>query len=146
MSKYYLLFKVLQTITGCLLKAFQTLQHLYYPCQTTNVKKTFHMDKRNGKRIFGFKNALVSSSALSCPNSSDVFVLDTDPSKFAIRAVPSQKDCNGMEKVIHFASNSLSKAEQKCCAMRRELHYISFFRHYLLGKKFVVRTDHRSMV
>ena len=76
------------------------------------------------------------------------FVLDTDASKFGIGAVISQRLPEGTEKVVHFASNRLSKAEINYCANRKELlaviHYVKQFSHYLLGKQFIIRTDHKS--
>ena len=46
-------------------------------------------------------------------------------------------------------SNKLTKSEQNYCATRKELlavvKYVEFFYHYLIGKKFIIRTDHRSL-
>ena len=75
--------------------------------------------------------------------------MDTDASKCGIGGVLSQMDEDGNEKVIYFASNKLSKVEENYCATRKELlaviKYVEFFYHYLVGKRFIVRTDHRSL-
>jgi len=95
------------------------------------------------------KEALSSSSVLHTPIPSETFLLDVDASKMSIGAVLSQVDSNGVEKPIHFASNKLSKAEQNYCTTRRELlavvRYVKFFHHYLVGRKFQIRTDHKSL-
>jgi hypothetical protein len=77
------------------------------------------------------------------------FVLDTDASDVVIGAVLSQEQ-DGELRVISYASNSLSVAQRNYCTTRKELlavvHYTSHFRHYLLGRPFVVRTDHGSLM
>lgn len=64
-----------------------------------------------------------------------------------ISTVFSQKQNKG-EKVIAYFSRVLSKAEKNYCTTRRELLAIvdalKSFRHYLIGGKFFIRTDHLS--
>ena len=75
--------------------------------------------------------------------------MDTDASDTGIGAVLSQKDDNGTEHVIAYASRVLSKAERRYCVTRRELLAVVFFLHhfrpYLLGRRFTLRTDHGSL-
>ena len=44
---------------------------------------------------------------------------------------------------------TLTKSERKYCVTRKELlavvHFVKYFRHYLYGKRFKVRTDHDSL-
>ena len=51
--------------------------------------------------------------------------------------------------MIAYASRVLSKAERRYCVTRKELlavlTFIQHFRHYLLGKLFLLRTDHGSL-
>ena len=67
-----------------------------------------------------------------------------------ISAVLSQVDDSGAERVICYASRSLSRQEQRYCVTRRELlavvEFTQHFRHYLLGRKFILRTYHGSLV
>ena len=85
---------------------------------------------------------------LSYPNAEDVFVLDTDASGHAIGAVLSiiQKDC---EKVICYGSYGLTPEQRKYCVTIRELLSVVRFtrqcRHYVLGYKFLLCTDHNSL-
>lgn len=94
------------------------------------------------------KQMLSSSLILSFPKEEGEFLLDTDASNIGIGAVLSQKQ-EGKEKVIAFFSRVFSKTERNYCVTRRELlaiiDAIKFFRHYLLGRKFLIRTDHISL-
>ncbi|KAK3106230.1 hypothetical protein FSP39_015710 [Pinctada imbricata] len=94
------------------------------------------------------KRKLIESPILAYPNFTETFILDTDASDKGIGAVLSQ-NIDGNERVIAYASRTLSKAEQKYCVTRKELlavvHYVKYFRHYLYGRQFRIRTDHGSL-
>jgi hypothetical protein len=94
------------------------------------------------------KDAMTSAPILAMPTDDDDYTLDTDASDFAIGAVLSQKQ-NGIERVIAYASRSLDRREQNYCVTRRELlaivHFLKYFKQYLLGRKFKVRTDHAAL-
>ena len=94
------------------------------------------------KSFENVKKSLCTTAILHCTDPKKTFILDTDASKCVIGGVLSQIDEDGNEKVIYFASNKLSKVEENYCAMRK---YVEFFYHYLVGKRFIVRTDHRSL-
>ena len=74
------------------------------------------------------KSALTTPPVLSFPSNNVLFILDTDASNEAIGAVLSEISENGNEFLIQFAST------------RKELlavvHYMKWFRHYLLGRNF----------
>ena len=92
---------------------------------------------------------LVSAPVLAFPDCSRPFILDTDARDSGIGAVLSQVQDDGTERVIAYASRTLSKAERRYCVTRRELLaavvFIRQFRSYLLGNKFTLRTDHGSL-
>ena len=94
------------------------------------------------------KHMLVTAPILAHPDFTKPFILDTDASNLAIGAVLSQKFGN-TEKVIAYASRTLTKSERKYCVTRKELlalvHFVKYFRHYLYGQKFTARTDHASL-
>lgn len=48
----------------------------------------------------------------SCADCSRMYILDTDASNQGIGAVLSQEQDDGLEKVVAYASQSLSKAER----------------------------------
>ena len=91
---------------------------------------------------------LVTAPILAHPDFTKPFILDTDASNHAIGAVLSQK-IGDKERVIAYASRTLSKSERKYCVTRKELlalvYFVKYFRHYLYGRKFTARTDHGSL-
>ena len=101
------------------------------------------------KSFDDLKQCLTTAPVLAFPDFSKPFILDTDASDTGIGAVLSQTDDNGREKVIAFASRTLSKPERRYCVTRKELlsvvTFIRHFRPFLLGHKFTLRTDHGSL-
>ena len=94
------------------------------------------------------KTCLTTAPVLAYPQPTGDYVLDTDASAYGIGAVLHQVQ-DGEEKVIAYASKALSHAEQQYCTTRRELlaivAFLKHFRHYLYGRKVLVRTDHGSL-
>jgi hypothetical protein len=94
------------------------------------------------------KAALVSAPILACPVREGMFILDTDASANSIGSVLSQIQ-DGEEKVIAYASFSLSQSRRNYCTTYRELYavltFVKHFSHYLWGRPFLVRTDHSSL-
>jgi hypothetical protein len=91
------------------------------------------------------KSCLTTAPVLVMPTDDAQFLLHIDASDVAIGAVLSQV-IDGDEKVVAYASRRLSRQEANYCVTRRKLlavvFYIKYFRHYLLGRPFIVRTDH----
>ena len=94
------------------------------------------------------KKKLVEAPILIHPDFTKRFTLDVDASDISIGAVLSQNTENG-EYVVAYASRILTKTERRYCVTRKELlalvYFVNYFRHYLYGKKFRVRTDHSSL-
>ena len=90
----------------------------------------------------------MSAPILIFPDFSNDFILDTDASEYGLGAVRSQQ-VNGCEKVVAYASRVLNKAERKYSVTRKELlavvTFAKHFRSYLLGRRFVLRTDHSAL-
>ena len=95
------------------------------------------------------KEKMFNSPILKYPDFSREFILDTDASFDTIGAVLSQKDEYGLERVIAYGSKSMSKHEIGYCITRKELlsvfYFTQHFKHYLYGKQFVLRTDHKAI-
>ncbi len=95
------------------------------------------------------KQAVTSARCLSFPTPDGLFILDTDASSLALGAVLSQVQ-DGVVKPICYASNTLLKTQRNYCTTRKELlsvvKFCRQFRHYLLGRRFLLRTDHNSLV
>ena len=94
------------------------------------------------------KNILTSADVLAYPDFSEPFILDTDASDHGIAGVLSQIQ-GGQEKVIAYGSRKLSKSEKNYSVTKKELlavvHFVKYYKHYLYGKKFKIRTDHGSL-
>lgn len=95
------------------------------------------------------KNALISAPILTSPDFSRPFVIQTDASETGLGGVLTQIQ-DGDEKVIAFASRSLSRAERNYSVTERECLAVIFaidkFRPYIEGTRFKVITDHYSLL
>ena len=95
------------------------------------------------------KHALCSSPVLRSPNFSRPFILQTDASERGIGAVLSQRSDMGEEHPVAFYSRKLLPREEKYSTIEKECLAIKAacwsFRVYLLGRPFVVQTDHRAL-
>ena len=94
------------------------------------------------------KHKLLSAPVLAYPDPQKEFILDTDASAYGIGAVLSQVQ-DGQERVIAYGSRCLTKEERRYCVTRKELlavvYFLKYFRHYLYGRNFLVRTDHGAL-
>ena len=83
------------------------------------------------------------------PNNRDDFTLTTDASLTRIGAILTQRQ-SGVNRVIAYASETLNKSQRNYSATKRALfavvHFTNHFRTYLLGRKFIIVTDHRVLV
>ena len=90
---------------------------------------------------------LISKSWEYC--SHQPFILTTDASDRAIGGILSQRDKNGKEQIVHTSSKTLDKAQTNYSVTDKELlavvKCLEHFRHYLLGKKFLLKTDHKAL-
>ena len=95
------------------------------------------------------RSKLTTTPVLAYPDFNQQFILDTDASNAAIGAVLSQIGDDGQEHVIAYGSRLLTKSERQYSVTRRELLavvvFTKYFRPYLLGRSFVLRTDHGSL-
>ena len=115
----------------------------------TGARVKFDWGEEEEDSLKKFKEAITEAPLLVYPKEGGGFVLDTDASDKAIEAVLSQVQ-DGKERVVAYGSFVLSTAQRNYCVTRRVLLAIvvftKHFRHYLLGNKFKVRTDHNSLI
>ena len=95
------------------------------------------------------KSKLTTAPVLSYPMPEEgSFILDTDASNQSIGAVLSQEQ-EGEERVSAYASHTLNCAEKNYCTTKKEflavVYFVEHFRHYLYGRRFIIRTDHASL-
>ena len=96
------------------------------------------------------KTKLLTPPILAHPDLKKPFTLTTDASDFCIAAVLAQKGDDGHLHPVAYASNILSKTQQRWSSFQREFFALKFycqkFRDFLLNTKFTVRTDHQALV
>ncbi|KAL5464015.1 hypothetical protein EMCRGX_G032972, partial [Ephydatia muelleri] len=128
------------------IQSFATIAKPLY--QLTERGREFDWSKECSISFQELRSRLVAAPILAFPDFSKTFLLDTDACETGIGAVLSQEH-DGLERVVAYASRTLSKAERKYCVTRKELlAVVTFMRHfrpYLLGHHFILRTDHSSL-
>nr|GFC05656.1 reverse transcriptase [Tanacetum cinerariifolium] len=86
------------------------------------------------------KKAVMKEPMLRLPDVTMPFELHTDASDFAIGGVLMQDG-----HLIAFESQKLNEMERKYTVQEKEMtpvvHCLRFWRHYLLGSRFVIKTD-----
>ncbi|MCG8109820.1 MAG: RNase H-like domain-containing protein, partial [Candidatus Thiodiazotropha taylori] len=114
----------------------------------TSVEK-FTWKSKHQAAFEKLKELAITAPMLSHPSPDGEFILDTDASHTQIGAALYQIQ-DGVEKPICFASHVLLKQHRNYCTTRKELlavvKFCRQFRHYLLGRPFIIRTDHNSLV
>ena len=101
------------------------------------------------QRAFDYvKTKLTSAPILKSPCTSDNFILETDASDTGIGCCLKTHSRDG-EHIVAYHSGKLSENEIKWNIMEKEAYAIlkgvEKFRHYLLGKKFILKTDNRVL-
>ena len=94
------------------------------------------------------KNALCADPVLYCPDFAKPFVLQTDASETGIGAVLLQGEPEDRHPVAYISRTlfprevQYSTVEKECLAVKWALDR---FRYYLLGREFLLETDHRPL-
>ena len=126
----------------------QTASVLYQLVKVTPPATQLSWTAEHQQAFEELKNTMIAAPILGYPNATDTFVLDVDASDVAVGAELSQLQ-GDQECVIAYGSQSLSSAQRKYCTTRKELlalvTFLNHFRFYLLGRNFLVRTDHNSL-
>ena len=95
------------------------------------------------------KDLLCSAPVLQSPDFERDFVLQMDASDVGVGAVLSQVDDMGADHPVAYFSRNLLPSEQKYSTIEKECLAIKLatraFRAYLLGKPFIVQTDHLAL-
>ena len=97
------------------------------------------------------KVALTTAPVMALPRfgpDAGIFTLDCDASNESMGCVLLQEQ-DGVERVIAYGSKRLSKSQRNYSTTKKELLacvvFVQQFSHYLMGKKFNIRTDHSSL-
>ena len=93
---------------------------------------------------------LTNPPILIYPDFVKEFVLETDASTIGLGAVLAQKDKNGINRAIAYASRMLKPPERKYTATELEglaiVWAVDQFKQYLYGQKFKIECDHNPLV
>ena len=102
------------------------------------------------KSFDSLKATRSKKTQLTLPDFSKLFILACDASVLFIGAVFSQKEKDGTENPIAFASKIFSKTERNWSVMEREAYAIvwavGYFLLFLLGHKFKLQSDNKPLV
>eukprot|EP00253_Pinus_taeda_P017231 PITA_17231 len=106
--------------------------------------KLFHWTPNCQKSFEQLKHLLTTTPILSIADPNKDYVVCTDASKEGLGGVLMQDG-----RVIAYESRKLKEHEQKYSAYDLELaaviHALKMWRHYLMGRKFLLHTDHHSL-
>eukprot|EP00253_Pinus_taeda_P001689 PITA_01689 len=106
--------------------------------------KLFHWTPDCQKSFEQLKHLLTTAPVLSIADPNKDYVVCTDASKEGLGGVLMQEG-----RVIAYESRKLKEHEQKYYAYDLELaaviHALKMWRHYLMGRKFLLHTDHHSL-
>lgn len=112
------------------------------------LKKNARIDLKDKDYVNAFnklKLYLTTEPVLQYPDFNKKFILVTDASNYAIGGILMQSD-----HVISYYSRTLNDHEKRYSTIEKELLAIvastKYFRPYLFGRKFVIKTDHRPLV
>lgn len=128
--------------------------HLSELCRPLNLLRRKDADfiwDREHEEAFGkIKEAMKSSRLLTHFNNTLPVFLATDASNYGLGAVVYHKLSDGSEKVIEYASRTMTTTEVKYSQIEKEALAIVWgmerFQAYLYGRKFTLRTDHRPLL
>ncbi len=117
--------------------------------ETKRSIKKIIWNKQLDEAFSKIKEAIANITCRSQPDLNKPFILITDASDYAIGAILAQVDNKGKERMIYAFSKSLDKAqinystsEKECLAVIKGIEY---FHHYLAGRRFKLRTDHKAL-
>ena len=95
------------------------------------------------------KDYLCSAPVLAYPQLDKPFIVQTDASTVGLGAILTRLDDSGKERVVSYASRTLTAREQNYTAMEKEALAVVFatkhFRVYLLGNQFQLVTDNSAL-
>src|SRR5258705_6912919 len=97
------------------------------------------------------KNTITSTPMLTFPSRSSLFCLECDASNFAMGAILSQQQEDGLFHPIGFMSKSFSNMKQNYQIHDKEMlvimHALEEWRHFLEGsnQKLKIHTDHKNL-
>ena len=116
--------------------------------KASETKSSFTWTEETQEAFGNLKKHLSSTPILAFPDVKRPFILYTDANLTAMGAVLAQVQ-DGKERAFCYPSKAFSKSQTNYTAKKRELlaivTFTRHFKHYLLGRKFKIVTDHRAL-
>ena len=132
---------------GCYLPNLSTVLAPLHELLSKDRKQTWA--KRQMEAFDQAKSKSNSSDLLVHYDPSNELVLSCDASPYGLGAVLSHI-IDGKEKLVLYASRTLSSAEQNCAQLDKEgaavIFVIKKFHQYLYGHRFKIFTDHKPLL
>lgn len=102
------------------------------------------------KAFEDIKRSFQKCIILRYPRVDEPYLLTCDASGTTVAAVLSQVDERGDESIIEVTSKCLNETVKKYATTEKELlailHAVKKWRHYLIGNKVTVNTDHQALI
>ena len=126
------------------------IAHPLYELVKSKGKTAFKWEVEHQAAFDQIKAILTSGQVMCHPRTDREFVLDVDASDYALGVELSQVDDSGDLRPIFYGSRHLEKSERAYSATAREtlaaVFGCEYFREYLQGRKFILRSDHNPLV
>ena len=126
------------------------IAHPLYELTKKSKKSQFRWEAEHQQAFDQLKSILCSDQVMGHPRYDRDFILDVDASDYALGVELSQKDDNGDERPVFYGSRHLEKSERSYSATAREtlaaVFGCEYFKQYLQGRKFILRSDHNPLV
>ena len=131
-------------LTGYYRKFVQGYGLIARPLTNLLKKGKFQWNDETEATFLALKQAMTSTPTLAMPNFSEPFTIETDASGNGIGAVLTQQN-----RPIAYMSRALGITKQTWSIYAKEMlaivEAIRMWRPYLLGRKFYIKTDQRSL-
>jgi hypothetical protein len=117
---------------------------IYRPLHDLLKKGTYTWQPQHEHAFQTLKKVLTTATVLALPNFSEPFILETDVSGSGLGAVLMQKG-----RAIAYYSTALGPCNAALSVYEKEalaiLESLKRWRHYFLGGKLIIRSDHQSL-